>query len=265
MKELSALRGKTILITRAAHQAGDLVRMVEERGGAAVVFPTIEIRTPDSWDACDRALDGLYMYNGLIFTSVNGVEYFFRRCHERGCSGEELKKKPVYVVGEKTRHAAEQAGLRVTAMPERFTAADLAAKLQMEDLHGKSFLFPRGNLGSDVLADNLKLLGANVDSLVVYKTVRPPEADVDSLRSRLRRHGIDVMTFVSPSAFRNFMLLFSNEEMKEYCKFARIAVIGPVTARIGEEYGIRIDIIPEKSTSESLVDAIAEHLTESEN
>jgi len=264
MKELLALRGKTILITRSVHQAGDLVRMVEERGGAAVVFPTIDIRPPDSWDACDRALDGLYMYDGLIFTSVNGVEYFFHRYHERGCRSNELKQKSVYVVGEKTRHASEQAGLRVTAMPERFTASELAATLQMEDLHGKSFLFPRGNLGSDVLADNLKLLGASVDSIVVYRTVRPPETDVDSLRSRFRRRGIDVMTFVSPSALRNFMVLFSKEEMKEYCEYARIAVIGPVTAKIAEESGVRIDIIPEKSTSESLVDAIAEHLTVSE-
>ena len=257
------LRGKSILITRSAHQAGELVRLVEEHGGIPVVFPTIEIRMPESWEGCDHALDSLYMYDGLIFTSVNGVEYFFRRLGEQRHDTNELRQKSVCVVGERTRHAVEKAGLTVTAMPERFTSADLSAKLRTEDLHGKTFLFPRGNLGKDILADNLRILGASVDSIIVYRTVRPEDANVDALRSRLQSHGIDVMTFASPSAFQNFLLVFSKEELQGYCENASIAVIGPVTARLVEECGFHVDIMPQTSTSESLVDAIAEHLKKS--
>jgi len=74
-----SLQGKTILITRATSQAEDFARKVVSSGGIPVSFPTIEIMDPDSREGCDRAITGLYMYDGLIFTGANAVRYFFRR------------------------------------------------------------------------------------------------------------------------------------------------------------------------------------------
>ena len=85
------LSGKTILVTRAAHQAASAVRIIERHGGTAIVFPTIEILPPPSWDACDRTLNILHMYDGIIFTSTNGVEFFFQRYQERNISVGDLK------------------------------------------------------------------------------------------------------------------------------------------------------------------------------
>ena len=59
MKTHAPLSGITVLVTRAAHQAGDLVRAIEERGGKAAVLPTIDILPPASWSACDEAIDGI--------------------------------------------------------------------------------------------------------------------------------------------------------------------------------------------------------------
>ena len=79
----SPIANKTILITRAAHQAPEFADALRRLGGTPVLFPTIEIVAPASWDECDRAIDALYMYDGIIFTSRNGVEFFMRRLHER--------------------------------------------------------------------------------------------------------------------------------------------------------------------------------------
>src|SRR5512142_1170609 len=131
-----SLKGRTILVTRAAGQADDLVRAVEARSGTAVVFSTIEIAPPASWEACDKALDGLYMYDGFLFTSRNAVEGFFRRMEERGAGAGQLGSKKIFVVGAKTRDSVERRGVRVTMMPDKFTAADLAKMINQEDLTG---------------------------------------------------------------------------------------------------------------------------------
>ncbi|MBI3194647.1 MAG: uroporphyrinogen-III synthase, partial [Ignavibacteriae bacterium] len=84
---------KKILVTRAKHQADELIKLLERNGFAPVLFPMIEIVSPESWDECDKAIESLYMYDGMIFTSVNGVEHFFNRLKERNISVEKKKKK----------------------------------------------------------------------------------------------------------------------------------------------------------------------------
>ena len=252
------LLDKIILVTRPANQADDLVGIIERYGGTAIRFPTIEIIPPDSWDDCDRAIDGLYMYDGIIFTSANGVEFFFQRLAERNAAIEEFKSKQVFVVGEKTKQAVERIGLSVTAIPEKFTAFDLTRMLQQQDLHGKTFLFPHGNLGNDNLANNLKLLSAHVDSVIVYQTVQPPLEHIQHLRDLLAKKKIDILTFTSPSAFNNFASHFPKRDVQAFTMHAKIAVIGPSTASAVEDFGIDVDIVPKSSTIEAMVEAIAE-------
>src|SRR5512140_2903493 len=128
------LSGKTILVTRAAHQAEDFINLIKQHGGESILFPTIEIAPHDSWEAPDRALDGLYMYDGLLFTSINGVDFFFRRMEERKINIQAIQAKMICVVGERTRQAIEKRGFTVTTVPEKYTALDLARTLQQDDL-----------------------------------------------------------------------------------------------------------------------------------
>ncbi|MBI1803857.1 MAG: uroporphyrinogen-III synthase [Ignavibacteriae bacterium] len=252
-----SLQGKTVLITRAADQADSFAHLVEERGGIPIVFPTIEIVPAESWENADRAIDGLYMYDGLIFTSINGVRHFFLRLSGREVPLDGLKQKKMFVVGEKTREAVENHGLTVTTMPEKFTAADLAKTIEHEDLHDRAFLFPCGSLTPDTLADNLKLLGASVDPIIVYQTKKPSREDIFRIRTMLFNDEINAVTFTSPSTFKNFAALFSKIDLRKLQDHTRIAVIGPVTAHAVNESGLEVDITAEKSTIESLVDAIA--------
>jgi uroporphyrinogen-III synthase len=254
-----SLSGKKILVTRAAHQAVELVRAIEQCGGEAIVFPTIEIVPPPSWETCDRASDNMYMYDGLIFTSTNGVEFFFRRLNERNASTNDLTTKMIFVVGDKTKDAIERHGLKVTLVPERFTAFDLSKQLGQEDLHGKAFLFPRGNLSKDTLPAALKFLGASVDSIVVYHTTKPKQENVDEVKSMLLNGDINILTFTSPSTFNNFAALFSTSELADTVRRTKIAVIGPVTAKTVEDAGLEADIVSKESTIEAMVGAIEDY------
>ncbi len=255
---LAPLSGKTILVTRAETKAGELVREIQRYGGTAVVFPTIEIRPARSYDDCDRSIDAIASYDGLVFTSENGVRYFLERWTLRGHSVDQLRSKLVCVVGEKTGRTAVECGLPVTLMPERFTAADLARAIAGENLAGKRFLFPRGDLGGDTLARGFDRLGAGMDSVVVYETHRPHPENERSVRMLLLEGGVDILTFTSPSSFTNFAAIFSDEEIMKMRPRMMIAAIGAATAAAINRYGIQADIIPAESSIESMVKSIAD-------
>ena len=173
------LTGFSVAITRPPHQAGELRKLVEEEGGRAVLFPTIEILPPEDWSACDAAIERLRATDGLLFTSVNGVTNFLDRARSKGADPASLRGKRIYAVGETTSRALAGYGLAVTAVPERFTAADLAKAVSAEDLAGLAFLFPTGNLASPALAESVGRLGASVETLTVYRTSAPAAAHVE--------------------------------------------------------------------------------------
>jgi len=250
------LEGISVVITRAPHQAGDLKDLVERNGGRAVLFPTIDIRPPDDYSGCDRAVDGLYMYDGLIFSSPNGVRGFLDRAKARGVEPATLAAKRVYAVGEATAETLAGYGVGVTAMPERFTGADLARTIRSDDLKGLAFIFPTGNLTSTGLADTVRQLGGSVDTVVVYTTSPPSAADKEAFLDEVGEGRVDVVTFTSPSTVKNFADLFTPAEAAAIREKVHIAVIGPTTARAAETAGFPPDIEAERSTAADLVEAI---------
>lgn len=254
---MKPLAGKTILVTRAARQAGDIVSAIEHLGGIALVFPTIEILPPESWDQVDRALDRLNGTGGLVFTSANGAEYFLGRTETRGISPVRLSSMMVLAVGDKTRKAVERHGVSVRFVPEKFSGFDLQKLMEHEDLRDRVLLFPRGNLGDERLPEEFRRLGARVETVVAYRTVKPADDRCEDVRSKILSGKVDILSFTSPSTFRNFLDLFPGEIMKKFVGHAKIAAIGPVTSAAIEAAGFRVDIIPRQSTIESLVEAMA--------
>jgi uroporphyrinogen III methyltransferase / synthase len=83
------LAGRTIVVTRASSQAGDFSNTLEAYGATVISCPTIEIAEPESYERLDEAIDHLYGYDWIIFTSANGVEYFLRRLQTRDVGVEE--------------------------------------------------------------------------------------------------------------------------------------------------------------------------------
>src|SRR5262249_768694 len=82
--EARPLFGKSVLVTRPRHQAGDMVRQVEELGGEALVLPAVEVHAPDDFGPLDRAIDAISTYQWLAFTSSNGVHAFLDRLRQSG-------------------------------------------------------------------------------------------------------------------------------------------------------------------------------------
>jgi len=251
------LGGLTILVTRRREQAGPVVREIESRGGCAVAIPMIVTGPPAAWTECDAALGRLGAYDMLLFTSANAVENFVGRALAIGIPPAALSRLPSAAVGEATAAALRECGLQAGVSPAGSTGSSMAQALG-RSLAGKRVLLPQGNIALGALPESLRTLGAVVDTVTVYTTSKPEEAAREGLVRRVLSGEFDVVTFASPSAAANFGSLFSAEELARVAGRARIAVIGPTTARAVRQIGLTVDAVARESTARGLVGAIEE-------
>src|SRR4030042_2872378 len=120
-----SLAGKRILITRAREQSGDFAAQLKKRGAEVIEFPTIEIVPPLHWGAVDRAMDRLKSYDWIIFTSANGVTFFWQRVKERGKNLRLPSSLKVCAIGPATADRLKQRSVSVHYVPEKFVAESI--------------------------------------------------------------------------------------------------------------------------------------------
>ena len=257
------LTGRTVVVTRAAAQAEVFVIALESYGANVIPCPTIEITEPESYERLDEAIDHLYGYDWLIFTSANGVEYFLRRLNTRGIGVEELDELKVCAIGEATADRLRDAHVHVDLVPSQAKAEGVFAALSefagsREQLHGLNILIPRAAVGRDYLPKSLEAAGARVDVVTAYRTVVPENLDRGRLSAMLTGSA-DCIAFMSSSSVKNLGLLFDTQDLGEKLQGLTIACIGDVTAATAVDYGLRVDIKPEETTAAALADAIAKY------
>jgi len=259
------LGGRTILITRARGQTAQITAQLESLGASVIHCPTIAVIPPSNWEALDASIDKLGEYDWILFTSANAVEFFFRRLREMRSDGEEVvKRRACFAIGPATARAleAEDTIPRVTASD---STAEGALKTIVDHLGGKDavgglkFLIPRARVARDVLLAGLRNLGAHVNDVETYQTVRPDIDPRDIIR-RLEANSIDAITFTSPSTVSNFAALVGAKDLSNLLKNTLVACIGPVTAEAAASYGLVSVIQPEKYNANSLVESIVKSI-----
>jgi len=77
----------------------------------------------------------------------------------------------------------------------------------------------------------------------------------------LERH-IDVVTFTSASAVRNFVRVLGAEPAADLLRTTVVACIGPVTAEAAAQFDVKATIIPTSYTIPGLVDAIVKYFAD---
>ncbi|MEP6635257.1 MAG: uroporphyrinogen-III synthase [Acidobacteriota bacterium] len=258
-----ALNGRTVVITRARAQADEFAKELERYGASVVACPTIEITEPESFERLDEALSHLYGYDWLIFTSVNGVDYFLKRFNARGCELSALDDLRVCAIGEATAERLVEAHIHVDVVPREFKAEGVFSALGQfvgghEALSGLNFLIPRAAVARDYLPRRLGEAGARVDVVPAYRTVLPNDLDRGRIAALLSGSA-DCIAFTSSSTVRNLARLFDTEDLSSVLDGVVVACIGDITAATATEQGLKTEIQPRQSTVSSLASAIADY------
>jgi uroporphyrinogen III methyltransferase/synthase len=258
----TSLAGRTIVITRARAQAAEFAAELERLGARVVSCPTIEIVEPESYALLDEAIENLFGYEWLIFTSVNGVDHFMRRMEVLGHDVSELDELRVCAIGEATAVRLREARVHVDVVPEQFKAEGVYAALESyvggrEKLDRVNFLIPRAAVARDYLPDALEDAGARADVVPAYRTVRPHTQERGRVEALLAGGAVDCITFTSSSTVTNFAQLFDTTDLSQMLAGVAVACIGDITAATAAEYGLRTNILPIEYTIPALTQAIA--------
>jgi len=256
--EKKPLFGQRILITRE-HLGG--FEPLEELGAEIIEFPTIEIVPPDSWEELDNSMGKIESYNWLIFTSANGIKFFFKRFFEKDRDIRDLKGIKICAVGSKTASEVKKYGLKVDLVPEEFNAEGLIEAFSQslnlstsQPLSGLKILLPRAKVAREIFPEKVRELGGEIDVVTAYRAVKP-ETHGKRLKRFLKEGKISIATFTSAATFNNFLSIMDTDA-QELLKGVAIAVIGPVTKKAVEKAGFKVNIMPKEATIEAMVKEI---------
>jgi len=256
------LFGKRILVTRPKDQSMELVERLEAMGAEAIEAPMIRILPPEDdgplEEACARAGD----FDWIIFSSANAVDAFIGRLLAGPADLRALGGVKLCGVGPGTAEHLTRLGLKVDLVPSEYRAeAVLRALSDSGGVRGLKVLLPHADIGRELIADELRKQGADVTEIVAYRTIAVEadrEGEPDIYRMLLER-SVDVVTFTSASAVRNFVRILGAEPAADLLAATVVACIGPVTAEAAAQSNISTTIQPSNYTIPALVDAIAKH------
>jgi len=260
--EKRPLFGKRIVVTRAREQASDFLKELTRLGAECIEFPTIEVAPPLSWNELDRSIAALESYQWLLFTSVNGVKYFLMRLETLGKDVRDLKGLKIGAIGPKTAEAWHHLGIKPDLVPDEYRAEAVVSCFKEHEIKGSRILLPRAEKAREILPEELRKMGADIDVVSAYRTIRP-DHDTGSVREMLEKGTIDMVTFTSSSTVTNFVEMFESDAQKlqEWMARVTVACIGPITARTAEENGFTINLVPSEYIIESLTDSIVQHFS----
>lgn len=249
------LSGKRLVVTRAAKQASGITARLTALGAEVIETPMIETRSVDG----GLDFNSLANFETLAFTSVNGVESFFRQLFAAGCDVRVLAGKKIASVGKITEKKLLEYGIRCDYVPEDHTGEGLGKLLAekctshvIASEHGERgnrleesrILLLQGNLTDETL---LKLL-PQATRWVVYETL--PVTELPEWK-REAVAAADAVVFASSSAVENFVKMTDARPSLSFC-------IGRMTDAAASKHGFET-VTSDETTMDSLVKKIAEY------
>jgi uroporphyrinogen-III synthase len=246
------LNGSHILVTRPEHQAENLSRLIEQRGGIAVRFPTLEIVLRDDGCEIKDTLANLDKFQWVVFISANAVNFALK-----ANSGKIARTKSVRfaAVGQATAQALRMAGVSVDLVPESGCNSEaLLAMPQLQQVEGQKCLIVRGEGGREQLATTLRSRGADVDYLEVYKRIIP-RIDNSPVVQLLARRSLDVITVTSAEALQNLRLML-DETNNKLLSLIPLVVVSDRIRCIAAEMGFNRIIVTDSPTDTAILETV---------
>jgi uroporphyrinogen III methyltransferase/synthase len=250
------LLGQRIVVTRARSQAAPLVEGLAALGTDVIELPMIRTQAPTDRAPLIDAITELNSYQWLVFTSANGVDWFFEHFFKAFDDLRDLGGARIAAVGPATADRLRALHLKVDVMPERHTGADVAQAIKdFESIENLNMCLLRAARATPELPGELEAAGAIVDDIAVYETVAETE-DRLGMANAFKESGADWLTFTSPSTVEHFDQRFDLKELRRRFPEMRVASIGPETTRALEALGVEDSVAAKEHTIEGLIVAI---------
>jgi uroporphyrinogen-III synthase len=254
----SPLSGRRVVVTRPRDQAPALSLRLAALGAEVIELPAIQVSREISKQALADVMLEFASYDWLVFTSANGVRFFFEEFFRLFDDIRSLGFIRIACVGDSTsRQLTADLHLHVECQPQKATAEALAgALIDTGSLDNAKVLVITGNLNRDALVRSLEEARAIVDCLQVYKTEKNDLAGTPAAAD-FRDRGADAILFTSSSAVESFADQAAGLAPSPEARRPLAGSIGPQTSATMRKRGMAVDFEAKEPGIEELVDALA--------
>ncbi len=250
------LFGRRVAITRTRDQNSDLRNKLEVLGAEVIEIPLITITKDVSKDSLVEILAELGGYDWIVFTSANGVRYFFEEFFKGFPDIRSLGLLRFACIGKATAREIERHNLKVECMPDTATGTSLAEALAATgSLDSAKVIVVTGNLNRDKLVKKLEAAHAIVDQLPLYKTEKTDLAN-DPIADDFRQKGADAILFASSSAASSYAEQSAALELAPGATKPLVGSIGVQTTETLDD----LDLCPDFEAAKPGLDALIEAL-----
>ena len=186
-----------VVITRPAAQAEALALRLSASGCPVRLFPLLEIQPLADTAELSATLAKLNDYAMVAFVSPNAIDAVFAHLTDWP------KNVIAAVVGEGSRialarHGVTDANATIISPSDkqRTDSETLLLELDLDALRGKKVLIVRAESGRELLADQFRAAGVDVEQIVAYQRLAPTldEARLVALRTLLAEQNDWIIT-----------------------------------------------------------------------
>jgi uroporphyrinogen III methyltransferase/synthase len=250
------LFGRRVAITRTRDQNSELRDKLEVLGAEVVEIPLITVTKDVSKDSFVEILAELGGYDWIVFTSANGVRFFFEEFLKGFPDIRSLGLLRFACIGKATAREIERHHLKVECMPDTATGASLADALaETGSLDSAKVIVVTGNLNRDKLVKKLEAARAIVDQLPLYRTEKTDLAN-DPTAEDFRQKGADAILFASSSAASSYAEQSDALELAPGATKPLVGSIGVQTTETLDDLDLSPDFEAAKPSLDALIEAL---------
>lgn len=236
------LGGKTVLVTRDEDADGPLSRALRSHGANPIAIPMVRILPAHDPAPLQDAARRINEFDWIAITSGNAVAPLKAALASAGNPWIKIA-----CIGAATARVAEEAGAKVSLIPDVANVQSLAAALLKQD--AKRILYPCADIAAGTLVDLLRAGGAEIESVVAYRTEKTPARE--TLLSAFGATKPWAALFCSPSAVDSVSESLG-DALRDFLAGVVVGSIGPRTTAALIAAGIRVDCEPEEQSFEAL-------------
>lgn len=248
------LAGRTILVTRAAHQAQSTLDAVVQRGGHALSLPCLEMVYHAS--EINRALQALAEASSaaLLITSINGINSLLAHSSVNVLRQLIGEQRQVVAVGSHTAQALRQLGVNGVVVPQPFSQQGVAAWWNQ---HGwpNRLVFIRAAQGRDDLLPLLDAHGCVTQLFACYGSRVPSQAVPMATMQALQEGRVDALLLGSSATARGLIARVGSE-------LAARPIAVAISQRVADEavkLGFRVQVVAAQASFDGMLDQLGDY------
>lgn len=257
------LEGKTILVTAPSNYAYRFANVIEEAGGKAILFPTIQTIINPNTKAIDSIWKQAESIDWLVLPSRKAMDAFFDRIDSTSLNS--ISKLRFCAIGNDINYLKEKYNTIAAIEPKESGPNGIVEELgKQANIQGQNIVViaplvigvEEPNVIPNFIRD-LKRLKANVTKAEGYITQLSDSLNYLNEIELLKNGKIDIIAFTSTAEIEALIKLTSLELIDKQI----VACFGPYTGNNAKEFGLNPEYIGQKYSSfEDFVSGITEYL-----